>query len=400
MKKILFAINTLGRAGAERALINLLKTLSPEKYDIELIVMCEEGELINELPSYVKLIGNCDDTEVLSEEGRRRLRRFCVRRFIRHGNGLRLLPYMADGYLKMRAKGRIMPEKLIWRLISDGAPRSDKFYDVAIAYLEGASTYYVSDHVKAARKIAFVHVDYELAGYSRQLDRDCFENFSKVYTVSEEIKESFLSVHPKMRDKTGVFENIIDAEAIERLACEDIRFDEDYDGTRIISLGRLTDQKAYDISIEAMKLLKESGINARWYVLGDGPEKDRLEKQIKKNGLVKDFILLGAKNNPYPYLKRSDIYVHASRYEGKSLALREAKILGCAIVASDVPGNREQITDEINGLLCGLSARELADAVRRLIDNDVLRKRLSEGAENENLEKRDPEEELFCMITD
>ena len=118
---------------------------------------------------------------------------------------------------------------------------------------------------------------------------------------------------------------------------------------RLLTVGRLTSQKAYEIAIDAMKLLKEKGVQAHWYVLGEGELREVLQRQINRLGLEKDFLLLGAVENPYPYYAQCDLYVHATRFEGKSIAVQEAKILGCPILVSDCNGNREQVKDGVDG---------------------------------------------------
>jgi glycosyltransferase involved in cell wall biosynthesis len=129
-----------------------------------------------------------------------------------------------------------------------------------------------------------------------------------------------------------------------------------------------------------MKLLKDEGIQARWYVLGEGEARASLRRLIRKLGLEQDFLLLGSTDNPYPYYKQADIYVHASRHEGKSIAIQEAMYLGCPVVLSDCSGNREQITNGVEGVMCDLSAKSIAEHVKMLIQDESLRKNCSHAA--------------------
>ena len=142
---------------------------------------------------------------------------------------------------------------------------------------------------------------------------------------------------------------------------------------------------AYDIAIEAMSILKRSGRKIRWYVLGEGEQRKRLEKMIDAFGLKEDFLLLGAVENPYPYYAQADIYVHATRFEGKSIAIQEAQILGCAIVASDCGGNRELITDGEDGVLCELTPQAVADSIEGLLENEGKRKKLGRMAKSREI---------------
>ena len=163
---------------------------------------------------------------------------------------------------------------------------------------------------------------------------------------------------------------------IEELSVKGEGFLDNYDGIRILSVGRLDKQKAYELSIEAMRYIMDKKIKARWYVLGEGRERDSLLKLIKKFNIEEDFVLYGNVENPYPYMKQADIYVHASEYEGKSIAVQEAMTLGKPVIVSDCNGNRELVTDGINGLICHLNPSEISDSIIKLINDDVLAKKI------------------------
>ncbi len=386
-KKILFVINTLGRAGAETALMALIgKLLGGEnkgKYDISIFVITGQGEMIEDLPSGVRVLNKeYHNSSVLSAEGRKILKKTCIRALIRRCNFLRLFPYMLTNALSMR--GGIKADKLLWRVLSDGAVRFDERFDLAVAYLEGGSTYYVSDHVTADRKAAFVHVDYGQAGYTPKLDRGCYENMDRIFTVSDEVKDSFLGIYPSYSDKTEVFNNIIDSDRIRSMSKKEKGFEDGFDGIRIVTVGRLTAQKSFEVSVDAMKSITkkcaETGKHIRWYVFGEGDQRQFLEKHIKECGLENDFILYGAVDNPYPFIDQADIYVHATRFEGKSIAIQEAQVLGKAIIASDCSGNREQIDDGKDGILCDFNAGSIADSVMRLLEDRELLERLAASA--------------------
>lgn len=342
MKKVLFVINTLGCAGAEKAMLELLRRFPEDQYEVSLYVLLGQGEMIHQVPEHVKRLNTqYSDASVLTKEGKKELKKSVFCRMFSRGSIFRNLPYLLKNGIQMFRKGRVYPDKLLWKVMSDGADRFETEYDLAIAYLEGGSTYYVQDHVRAKQKMAFLHVDYEQAGYTRELDRNCYKDFVKVFTVSDEVKKSFVHVYPEYESKTTVFHNLINREEILRKAQLSGGFQDEYQGKRILTVGRLTAQKAYEIAIDAMKILKDHGVNARWYVLGEGELREKLQNQIDRLGLKEDFLLLGAVENPYPYYAQCDLYVHATRFEGKSIAIQEAQILGCPLLVSDCSGNRE-----------------------------------------------------------
>ena len=371
MKNLLFVINTLGYGGAERAMLDLLDVLEPEKYEISLFVLTGQGELSHALPEYVHLLNqNYKDVSVLTKEGRKRLMRSVLKAGIGKGLFLRRFSYLLKNIRNMCKKGKILPDKLCWRLLADGAPVINKEYDLAVAYLEGGATYYVAEHVKAKKKAAFVHIDYGKAGYTRELDLDCYSKFDHIFTVSDEVKEHFLEVYPEYEKNVTVFHNLVNQERIRRMADQGKGFEDDFQGYRILTIGRLTRQKRFDIAIQAMLLLKEKcSTPVRWYVLGEGDLRNRLEQQIQEAGLENDFILLGVKENPFPYYKNCDFYVHATGYEGKSIAIQEAQTLGKPILATDCSGNREQINNGVDGCLCQLTPEAVSEQLFWMIQH-------------------------------
>ena len=399
MKQVLFVINTLGCAGAETAMIEMIRNMDPEKYKISVFVLLNQGEMIHRLPDTVTVLNKqFPDSSGLSREGKRELNRYLFSHLFQKGSIWKNLPYVLRGFFAMFRKGRILPDKLLWRVMSDAAPRFTVHYDMAIAYLEGGSTYYAADHVSADRKAAFVHIDYEKAGYTPQLDRGCYDSFDRICPVSDEVREHFLTVYPQYENKTKVFHNMIDTSKIREGAEKAGGFEDDFDGVRLLTVGRLTAQKAYETAVEAMRLLRERGRNVRWYVLGEGEERKPLEKKIREYGLERDFLLLGAKENPYPYYKQCDIYVHATRFEGKSIAIQEAQALGCTIIASDCPGNREQIVDGIDGKMCPLSAEGICDAVCELLDNKEVCIAYGKMAQKKELSEKSQLTELLKLM--
>ena len=296
----------------------------------------------------------------------------------------------------MLKQRKIFADKLLWRDMADSGMRLDKEYDMAIAYLEGGSTYFVHGHVMAKQKFTFLHVDYSYAGYSRKLDKNCYLDFDRVFTVSGEVKESFEKIYPECADRTFIFHNLIDRKEIMRKAELPGGFEDTYNGKRILTVGRLTVQKAYETAIDAMKLLKDQGVNVRWYVLGEGELKEQLQQKIDSLGLTGDFILLGAKENPYPYYKQCDLYVHATRFEGKSIAVQEALVLGCAILVSDCSGNREQVNDGIDGSLCQLSAEDISRNIKELLEDDEKCMQYRKNASCRISDNQEDEMKLLC----
>lgn len=375
MKKILFVINTMGRAGAEKSLIELLKTFDKNQYEIHLLSLIGRGEMFQEVPVGVKLLNKRTDCRPLL--GAKRylmavvLRAFCVR-----FNFLRLAPYFILNLAIQIKRRRVQWDKLLWRVISEATPVPKDNYDAAIAYLEGGSAYYVADRVKADKKAVFVHIDYKKAGYIRKLDHGCYAKFDRIFIVSKEAKRSFLNIYPEYTNKARRFHNIINCQGIQRQSVVKKAFTDDFKGIRIVTVARLHNQKAIDLVIPAFAKLKQMGYFMRWYVIGDGELRSQLEELIDEYKVRGEVILLGSKKNPYPYIRESDLYVQVSRYEGKSIAIQEAQVLGKAIVASDCSGTREQIKHMDNGILVKAEVDDIVEGIRMVLDDSELKKRL------------------------
>lgn len=398
-KSLLLVVNTLGKAGAETLLLQALRRVHDASYEVYLYVLMGQGELFNQLPDYVNVLNRRPSAmSVLSGAGRRRMIGSVLRAFFRNGGLCRKAAYIVRTLAAMCRKRRVQLDKLLWRTMAEGAPRFPAGFDMAVAWMEGGAAYYVADHVKAEKKAALIHVDYESAGYTRAMDQDCWRAFSRIFAVSREVSQGFEALYPEYASRLRLFPNMIDLEGIRERAREGGGFSDSWQGKRLLTVGRLTYQKGYDMALDALDILKKRGVPVRWYVLGEGEERKALERKRAKLGLTEDFVLLGAVENPYPYYARTDVYVHATRFEGKSLALQEALALGCAAIVSDCNGNREEITDGQDGLLCPFDPAALADRVKRLLEDEETRKELGRRAGSRKAEsgcRRDSWEELW-----
>ncbi|HZK57785.1 MAG TPA: glycosyltransferase [Clostridia bacterium] len=400
-KKLLFIINTMGRAGAETALVNLLKKLdSMDLYDLYLYTIIPCGELFDSVPSNVHILNkNTNKGSVLSFSGRIFIAGRVLYSFFYKLTGLRLLKYMMKNILEQKASGRkLQYDKLFWRVLAEGQPDSKGKFDLAVAYIEGGAVYYLAKKVDALHKAAFIHIDYRQAGYTPLMDQNCYDDMEKIFVVSNEVGEKFLEVYPQYKDRVTLFRNLLDKDGILQKAKTGAGFTDEFNGIRLVTVGRLHYQKGYDIAIEALARLRDDGYNVRWYVLGEGMERSNLEALIKRHGVAEHFILMGAVDNPYPYIDQGDIYVHATRFEGKSIAVEEAQILGKVIVASNCTGNREQIQSGFDGILFTLNVENLVDELKGIINNPELQKKYSKNVLKKKMEFPEDLESMLKIL--
>lgn len=371
MKTILFVINTMGIGGGEKALLELFKHLNLEKYEVSLFVLTGQGELIKQVPGKVNILNEkYYPTSVLNYEGKKRLFKTVLKAMFTRGVIFKRARYIVKNLMDMIKQKDIKKDKLLWMILADGAQRLEQEFDLAVAYLEGGAAYYVNSYVKAKKKAAFIHTDYQMAGYNRKLDEDCYLHFDRIFTISETSRKNFLSVYPECKGYTDIFYDLIDVGRIIMKSQEDEGFSDQYDGFRILTVGRLVPLKALDVAINTMSILKNSSKKFRWYVLGEGEMRKKLEEQIHLLGLEADFFLLGTVDNPFPYYAQCDVYVHTAYFEGKgSIAIEEAQVLGCAIVASEHDSIWEQVEDGVDGKVCKLEPAALANSILDYVDH-------------------------------
>ena len=397
-KKILFVTNTMGRAGAEKCLQALLELLDPAQYDLSVYSIINRGQLYSDMPEYVHILNKKPCTKsVLDNAGLAAIARQIGWSLLRKFHFITYIPYFFRALAHQIKIKRLDFSKLFWMLLARSAKRFDEEYDLAVAFIEGAATYYVADYVKARKKATYVHIDYLAAGYNPKTDKKYYDKFDRVFCVSDTVRRVFLKAYPEYESKTFFFHNMVPRERILRLAKEGKGFDDGFDGLRILTVGRLHYQKAYDLAIPALAQLRRRGHNVRWYVIGEGAEEDNLRVLIKQNGVEDSFILMGCFANPYPYIAGCDIYSQASRFEGWCIALAESLVLARPVLASRCAGNEEQVTDGETGVLIDLSTENIVEGMEKLITSPELRVKFTRNLSGVTLDFKKDLEMLYAL---
>lgn len=363
-KKILFVIESLNCGGAEKALVSLLDLIDYDKYDIDLLLTQRGGifeELLNE---NVNILDTIKFSKSVNKSIIKNILDFNI-----------LLSFNRLKYFFMLKGNKMNLHKaqLFWKVFNKQIDSLNTEYDIAIAYNQGFSTYYVAEKVNANRKIAWLNIDFEKAGYKKDLDEKFYNKFDVINVVSEEGAELFKKCYPKLSNNIKYSEDIINPNMIYNMANSEESFTDNYKGTRILTVGRLAYQKGYDIATKACKILKEENIDFRWYVLGDGEEKNNIEKDIQKYDISDRFFLLGLKKNPYSYMKDCDIYVQTSKFEGKPLTIREAHLFNKPVVSTNFSTAKSLLHDKSNCILTELNPQSVADGILEIINNTELK---------------------------
>lgn len=393
-KNILFVINNLNCGGAEKALISLLEVFDFSMYSVDLYLFKREGIFLNNLPKEVNLLNSPPNYKYFDMSIKKAIFELIKARKIY----IAISRILSLGVFR-KSPNNAIAEQRMWKYLSVALRPLEKEYDVAIGYLENSPIYFCIDKVKAKKKIGWIHNDYEKLGMNKKIDEKYFKNLDFIFTVSDECLNILKRIFPQYKEKFKIMHNVVSVEAIKRLSLEnvtDIKFNND--NINIVSVGRLNYQKGFEMAIEACAILKEKGYKIIWYVIGEGGERDNLENLIKKLDVENEFKLIGIRKNPYPYIGESDIYIQTSRFEGKSIAIDEAKILNKPIVLTNFSTARDQIEDMINGLICDMDSYSIASKIEKLIKDDQLKNRLIENLLKENLGNEYEIDKLYEVI--
>jgi len=218
-------------------------------------------------------------------------------------------------------------------------------------------------------------------------------------TVSEELVNILRDNFPEYGKKIGCIHNIVSSRMIRKMSLEKVDFKEENDRSiSLISVGRLAKEKGLDISLEAFNILVKKGYDLKWYLIGEGNVREELERRIREEKLEKRVILLGIKENPYPYIKQADIYIQTSRYEGKSISIDEAKILAKPILITNFETANNHIRNNINGVIAEMNPMSVANHLELLIKEEKLRSKFIDNLKKEELGTEDEVNHLYNLI--
>lgn len=371
-KKILFMVSSMNIGGVEKSLLSLLSVMPKEKYDITVLTLEKKGGFLDYIPSYIKVEEAAWFKEIkpiIMESPQK-----TIKKYLKENKVFKILTFIYSYYKSKNTDNRYIYYKNILKSI----PENEDEYDVAIAYAGPTEIIdaYITHKVKAKKKIGWVHFDISKHKINEKLYENLYEKFDNIFTVSNEANKKLNEIIPSTVNKSEVLLNIISKELINEMAKEDINFDNEFDGVKIVTVGRLSKEKGQDLAIKALANLKKDGYKVRWYCVGEGNSREEYESLIKDNKLEEDFILLGATPNPYPYIKNSDIYVQTSRHEGYCLTLAEAKCLCKPIVTTNFNGAYEQLDNNINGIIVEYNEYEIYNAVKKILSNNNLKNKL------------------------
>lgn len=377
MKKprIFISIHYLEIGGAETSLIGLLNAIDYKKVDVDLFVYSHQGPLMSLIPSEVNLLPEIikyTTTEKSVSDVIRmgfidvaiaRLFAKCKYKIFRKLNPSNL-PEDSGLYQYM--------SNHVTQLLPKIMPHTN--YDLAINFCGMHNV--VLDKVNAKRKVAWIHTDYSKVDTNRKVDLKQWNRFDSIISISSDVSKTFCEVYPSLSNKLIVIENIISPEYVKERSTtlfEPMDIDKKDDEIILLSIGRYSPAKNFEnIPFITKKIIEEGINNLKWFIIGYGDD-SLIRQNIEESKMDRHVFLLGKRENPYPYIVSCDFYVQPSLFEGKSVTVREAQILGKPVIITNYPTAKSQVRDGVDGFIVSLDNEECAKAIAKIMrDNRAL----------------------------
>jgi glycosyltransferase involved in cell wall biosynthesis len=362
MKKILFIMTSMGVGGTVKSLVELLKVLPLDVYEVHLGLFIVKGDFLDKLPQGIHI------HEIPKSHNSKEMFLTLMKTF-----------HWIDAitFIFRWIYSRLFRDYYqIYRYTYRNVPYSAFNYDLAVAYkgMSSECVYYLCEKVHAKSKCLWVHEDVTIPwnrNHYKMVER-LYKCLDKIFIVSEEGKEHFDLVYPQMKNKTDVFHNIIPIDNVMIMAEEGHSFDDNFMGKRILTVGRIHHSKGILIAIKTLKLLMERKLKVKWYFIG-GNIGNSYYEQCRvlsiKEGVADYFVFLDVQMNPYKYMRDCDVYVQPSLFETYCTTVMEALCFGNPIVTTCFCGAHEQLRDRANGYITELSPESLAEGIEKALND-------------------------------
>ena len=375
--RIFIAMHYMEIGGAETALIGLLNALDPARVDVDLFLYDHRGEMMQFIPKWVNLLPQIPKYSVLERPIVELVKRgfWGIAAARLWAKWLSQKAYKRSGSTLENNGGLDKMSKCTAPLL----PRINQSvtYDLAISFLTPHRI--VAEKVKAKKKIAWIHTDYTRVWVDAEDELKVWQKYDYVASISGDVTNTFLQVFPSLAPKIVEIENILSPTFVRKRAeLQNVDKEIRHEGAiTLLSVGRFSDAKNYDNVPDICKhLINETKLNIKWYIIGYGGDEALIRKKIKEAGMEEQVILLGKRSNPYPYIKACDIYVQPSRYEGKSVTVREAQMLCKPVVVTNYPTAPSQIRSGIDGVIVPMDKEGCANGLAEVICDKSLQERI------------------------
>lgn len=396
-KRIFISIHYMELGGAEISLIGLLQALDYSKYEVDLFVHRHQGELMQFIPKEVNLLPEITSYACIESP---------MTEAIRKGKlsvvwGRLKARWRAKQY---QPKDASLPQYAVFQYIAQEVepylPSLGQYgdYDLAISFLQPHN--YVLSKVKAKKKACWIHTDYTKVEFDVDAELPVWSAYDYVVSISTDVTKTFLQVFPSLRSKIVEMENILSAELVRKRA-EEIDVSKEmprYDKrVNVLSVGRFSEAKNYDNVPDICRRVREQNIDLYWYIIGYGDE-TLMRQKIREAGMEDYVIILGKRMNPYPYMKACDIYAQPSRYEGKSVTVREAQMLCKPVIITNYATSQSQIQDRVDGVIVPMDNWGCANGIADFIQNKELQDYIVKNLQTHDYGNVDEVKKIYDLL--
>lgn len=361
-KRLLFICSNMNIGGVQKSLINLLMYIDYSRFDVDLFLIDKTGIFIDYVNENVNIITNEEISDYFLSYNE------SIRKLLRKRKYLMAIKRTKNLFISLynKGKGAIYMSRQI--------PPLTKEYDVCIDYGGQYLNYYMIDSINSKKKITYFHNDYSKWDYYYGADKKYYKYSDYIVTVSEICVESMKKYFPEYSEKIICIENIITKKTIEIFNSNQDEVGELFNKKyKLVSVGRVCDDKGVDLAISACELLKEEfGDDFIWIWVGPGANNPEYLKLIEEKKISSNFIFVGGKLNPYPYMKMADIIVHPARFEGKAVAVEESLVLNKPIILTNYTTSINQVINLKTGIIVEMDANEIFNSIKKLLLNNHL----------------------------
>lgn len=396
-KKILIVTQAMEIGGAEKALLGLLEAIDKKKYHVELFLLRHSGELLKYIPDDVVLLPEKKQYSMLAIPLKETLKQKEYGIFYGRLKGnLRARRYTKKHHIK---DGAAVNDEYSHKYTVSYMPMiSEEEYDLAISFL--APHYFVSKRAKAKKKIAWIHTDYETIDIDVKSELKMWSEYDYIASISENVSNSFLKTFPLLKSKIILFGNIMPIEYIRKLGeSETVVKEIPNDGNIVLlSIGRFCTAKNFDNVPDICRRILESGIKVKWYLIGYGSDEELIKNKIIESNMEDHVCILGKKENPYPYIKRCDVYVQPSRYEGKCVSVIEAQMLHKPVIITDYATSKSQLQNGVDGIVVPIDNAKCAEKIAKVLQDTDIQIRIVENTKVKNYANTDEVKKLYSLL--
>ena len=369
--------------GVSKSLTSLMNVIDRERYDVTLMIISPEGPFMELLPHDLNIISNpvCSNlTGKLSGSIR----------LLKSGH-----PILAAGSIIRLMASAVGNKAFAGQIIAKLMPALEEEYDTIVDFNGQQQLYYMVDKLKARKKVTFFHNDYEKWPYYYKADKKYYPKVDYIFTISDKCVESLKKYFPSEKEKIKKMENISSLELITKMSESIPEGMQTEESKILLTVGHVCERKGILWAIDAADILNKVGIDFKWHFLGSHDNLERYQALIKERDLEQKIVFLGIKTNPYPYMKKADIIVQPSKYEGKSIALDEAKLLCKPIVVTNFSTVRDQFTDRHNASICQMNPNSIANAIKELLEDKNLQNHYTKNLAKERHDNSSEIEKLY-----